>query len=360
MLEERARIAREIHDVLAHSLGALGIQIQAAKAVLTYHQDIGRAVEVLTTAQRMAADGLAETRRAVYALRADTLPLEEELGRLAEAHRTRYHGPVEFGIAGPARPLPPDATVALLRTAQEALVNAAKHAPGQGVVVRLDYEAHDVRLTIRNDVADGRADVCALACVLYQCLTAESPYPGDTLEEQVTGHLTVPPPKPCAVNPAVPAAFDEVIARGMAKDPELRYQTTRELAGAAAHALVAPAQAAVTLVAQPSEAATAPVGAEQKAHPRGVATLLRRRWKLAAVAGVICAVVAGVVVRVVPAGVVEGCAVLEDCEFRPVRRYPTVAAARITTIAAIRPNCTCRRWRRHHGGVVGSVRRGGS
>ena len=58
VLSERARIAREIHDVLAHSLGALGIQIQAARAVLTDHEDIGRAVEILTTAQRMAADGL--------------------------------------------------------------------------------------------------------------------------------------------------------------------------------------------------------------------------------------------------------------------------------------------------------------
>jgi signal transduction histidine kinase len=62
VLDERTRIAREIHDVLAHSLGALGIQIQAAKAVLTDHRDINRAVEVLTTAQRMAADGLTETR----------------------------------------------------------------------------------------------------------------------------------------------------------------------------------------------------------------------------------------------------------------------------------------------------------
>jgi hypothetical protein len=61
VLGERARIAREIHDVLAHSLGALGIQIQAARAVLTDQQDIDRAVEILLTAQRMAADGLTET-----------------------------------------------------------------------------------------------------------------------------------------------------------------------------------------------------------------------------------------------------------------------------------------------------------
>jgi signal transduction histidine kinase len=69
LLDERARIAREIHDVLAHSIGALGIQIQTARAVLTDHQDIDRAGEILTAAQKMAAEGLVETRRAVHALR---------------------------------------------------------------------------------------------------------------------------------------------------------------------------------------------------------------------------------------------------------------------------------------------------
>jgi hypothetical protein len=56
LLDERARIAREIHDVLAHSLGALGIQIQAARAVLTDRGDIAGADELLAEAQRMAAD----------------------------------------------------------------------------------------------------------------------------------------------------------------------------------------------------------------------------------------------------------------------------------------------------------------
>jgi signal transduction histidine kinase len=150
VLDERARIAREIHDVLAHSLGALGIQIQAAKAVLTDHKDIDRAVEALTTAQRMAADGLTETRRAVHALRVDTLPLGQELAAVADTHRQRYHVPVTLETSGVARTLQPDAVLALLRTAQEAMVNAAKHAPGQPVAVRLDYGENDVRLSVVN------------------------------------------------------------------------------------------------------------------------------------------------------------------------------------------------------------------
>jgi signal transduction histidine kinase len=155
LLDERSRIAREIHDVLAHSLGALGIQIQAARAVLADQGDIDRAGEILAAAQRMAAEGLVETRRAVHALRAGTLPLDEELARVSDTHAQRYHVPATFDVGGSPAPLPPDATVALLRVAQESLVNAAKHAAGQGVAVRLDYCDADVRLTVRNDLPPG-------------------------------------------------------------------------------------------------------------------------------------------------------------------------------------------------------------
>ena len=139
LLEERARIAREIHDVLAHSLGALGIQIQAARAVLTDHADTDKASEILAAAQRMATEGLVETRRAVQALRTDTLPLDEDLALVSDTYAQRYHVGVSFDTGGVPGPLPPDATIALLRIAQEALVNAAKHAAGQGVTVHLDY-----------------------------------------------------------------------------------------------------------------------------------------------------------------------------------------------------------------------------
>src|SRR6516164_8528504 len=94
LLDERARIAREIHDVLAHSLGALGIQIQAARAVL--HKDADQAGELLAAAQQMAAEGLVETRRAVHALRAGTLPFNEELALVTDTHAQRYHVPVSY------------------------------------------------------------------------------------------------------------------------------------------------------------------------------------------------------------------------------------------------------------------------
>jgi len=104
----------------AEQSAALGIQLQAVRAVLAEQGDTGRALSLLDQAQRMAKDGLAETRRAVHALRADTAGLDEQLAALVDTHRSRHHASVSFGIGGQPRPLPPEATIALIRTAQEA------------------------------------------------------------------------------------------------------------------------------------------------------------------------------------------------------------------------------------------------
>ncbi|GAA1270389.1 hypothetical protein GCM10009579_31220 [Streptomyces javensis] len=150
VLDERTRIAREIHDVLAHSLGALSIQIQAASALLTDHGDVDRAVSVLDGARRLTADGLTETRRAVHALRSDLAPLDEELATMADTHRQRHGVPVRLRVEGEPSPLPADQALPLFRTAQEALTNAAKHAPAQPVEVALAYEDEHVTLTVDN------------------------------------------------------------------------------------------------------------------------------------------------------------------------------------------------------------------
>jgi signal transduction histidine kinase len=153
-LDERARIAREIHDVLAHSLGALGLQIQVARAVLTERHDEEKADEILGQAQRMADEGLTETRRAVQALRGQTLPLSEGVAELCTDHEFRHSTAVSFTVGGEPRPLPADAQVAITRTAQEALVNAARHAPGRPVEISLDYSDDRTALTVRNYLDD--------------------------------------------------------------------------------------------------------------------------------------------------------------------------------------------------------------
>jgi signal transduction histidine kinase len=157
-LDERTRIAREIHDVLAHSLGALGVQIQVARAVLTDQNDVSRAVELLDQAHRMAIEGLTETRRAVHALRGDTLPLPAGLALLSADHQRQHGAPVTFEISGEPRPLSPDVGLAITRTAQEALVNTAKHAPRQPVDIRLDYASADTSLRITNQLSEDDHD----------------------------------------------------------------------------------------------------------------------------------------------------------------------------------------------------------
>jgi serine/threonine protein kinase, bacterial len=87
---------------------------------------------------------------------------------------------------------------------------------------------------------DARSDIYALACVLYECLTAKHAIGGYTLEQQIGNHLVAPPPQPSDTNPGLPGGFDTVIAKGMAKRPADRYDTAVELARAAREAVTTP------------------------------------------------------------------------------------------------------------------------
>ncbi|MEU2121975.1 serine/threonine-protein kinase [Nocardia niwae] len=98
-----------------------------------------------------------------------------------------------------------------------------------------------------NGIADARSDVYALTCVLCECLTGIPPYPSNSAEQQIAAHLTAAPPAPSLRRLDLPVGFDEVIARGMAKNPDDRYSTAGELAAAAGRALATvPAVAAGT------------------------------------------------------------------------------------------------------------------
>ncbi|MEO9222595.1 MAG: histidine kinase [Mycobacteriaceae bacterium] len=156
-LDERSRIAREIHDVLAHSLGALGIHLQVIRAVLD-EGDEDQARTMLSQAQRMASDGLVDTRRAVQALRGDTTRLDEQLATLIQTHRIRHRTTIELLIDGQPGTMAAEATVALVRTAQEALVNTAKHAAHQPVEVDLRYREDLVSVAISNALPDAAPD----------------------------------------------------------------------------------------------------------------------------------------------------------------------------------------------------------
>ena len=151
-LDERARIAREIHDVLAHSLAALTVQLETADALL----ESGRteqAHESVLRAGRLAREGMAETRRAIGALRGETLPLPDLIRMLARAYEVDLGAVVSVDVGGEPRDLRPDVGLALYRTAQEAITNVRKHAPAAPLTVRLYYGADDVGLDLTNGAA---------------------------------------------------------------------------------------------------------------------------------------------------------------------------------------------------------------
>lgn len=151
-LDERARIAREIHDVLAHSLAALSLQLDVADAMLESGRQ-NQAHDSVKRASRLAKEGMAETRRAVDALRGDTLPMPELLAVLGDGYRLDTGMETNVEIDGQPRELPADVSLTLYRTAQEAITNIRKHAPGAKIKIDLRYGTDDVELAVANGPA---------------------------------------------------------------------------------------------------------------------------------------------------------------------------------------------------------------
>ncbi|GAA5012438.1 sensor histidine kinase [Kitasatospora paranensis] len=150
-LAERARIAREIHDVLAHSLSAQLVHLEAARLMLDGGAERDRVRERVVAARRMAQEGLAETRQALSALRGELTPVGDFLVELTGREAAR------LVVEGSPRPVPAEPALAVRRVALEAVTNARKHAPGAAVTVRLAYLAGAVELEVRNTPGAGPA-----------------------------------------------------------------------------------------------------------------------------------------------------------------------------------------------------------
>lgn len=152
-LEERTRLAREIHDTLAQGLAGITVQLGAAQRARASAP--AAADEHLALAQQMARESLVEARRSVWNLRAPAL----ERGDIGDALRGLVERPDASGMErvftqqGAPWPLPPDAESALLRVAQAALANVAKHATAQQVAVVLEYTPDAAQLSIHDNGA---------------------------------------------------------------------------------------------------------------------------------------------------------------------------------------------------------------
>jgi signal transduction histidine kinase len=152
-LAERARIAREIHDVLAHTLSSLAVQLEGTRLLVEQRPGDPAAVAAVERAHRLASEGLAEARRAIGALRGDNLFGPDGLQRLVEDFGTATGTPSHFEVTGEPTPLGAEAQLALYRTAQEALTNVRKHAQhASSVDVRLSYADDGAELLVE-DVA---------------------------------------------------------------------------------------------------------------------------------------------------------------------------------------------------------------
>ncbi len=152
VLEERNRIAREIHDTLAQGFTGIVLQLEAAEQAL--ETDAVHAQQHLDRARTLAKESLNEARRSVWALRPqqlEQLPLETALNQETDRFSRDTGIPAGFVISGNKLALSPEIEIALLRICQEALTNVKKHARANQVEIKMIYEEKAVRLSVHDD-----------------------------------------------------------------------------------------------------------------------------------------------------------------------------------------------------------------
>jgi signal transduction histidine kinase/ligand-binding sensor domain-containing protein len=155
IIDERTRIARELHDTLAQGLAAVGIQLDTALSRLPDEPALGRVHRHMQLARSMVRSSLNEVRRSIWVLRAQTskaanglsISLQDNLSQLTadSGVSTTLH------VTGQPRPLPSEIERSLLRIAHEAVTNAVRHAAAKHVTVDLHFDAERIHLRVRDD-----------------------------------------------------------------------------------------------------------------------------------------------------------------------------------------------------------------
>ncbi|HZU76519.1 MAG TPA: PAS domain S-box protein, partial [Dehalococcoidia bacterium] len=150
-VEERQRLARELHDSVSQALYGIGLGAETARAML--ERDPARAAQPIEYVQQLARAGMAEMRALIFELRPESLAQEglvAALEKQAAATRARHQIAVDLAL-GSEPDLPLEAKEALYRIAQEAMHNTVKHARAKSVAVALVHDAREVALTVRDD-----------------------------------------------------------------------------------------------------------------------------------------------------------------------------------------------------------------
>jgi signal transduction histidine kinase len=168
-LEESTRIAREIHDVLAHSLAGLTIQLEATGTLIEHGAARDQILERVKRAHELAREGLRETRRAVGALRGEEPggpPAPAGIQALVTEYRSTSHAAVTISIEGEGDHLTGEIGQTLLRVVQESLTNVSKHAPGAAVTIALNGGGgpkDPIELVVDNGPAAAVSDASGLS-----------------------------------------------------------------------------------------------------------------------------------------------------------------------------------------------------
>lgn len=152
---ERGRLSREMHDVLAHSLSALALQLETTRLLARSRGVDEEVTQAVDRAHHLAASGLDEARRAIATERGDELPGPERIGALLDAFAEQSGLPVAIEVHGEPRELAPEARLAVYRTAQEALTNVRRHATAQRVEVELNYLPDSTVLVVEDHTVNG-------------------------------------------------------------------------------------------------------------------------------------------------------------------------------------------------------------
>lgn len=155
-LAERARLARELHDILAHCLSGLSLQLETARLLASKTGADARLADQITCARQQASNGMLSAQRALWALRGEGFPGLARLPDLVSDTASSWGVPIEFRAEGAPRPLSREAELAAYRTVQEALTNVAKHAGrGARVNVQLRWASDGLEILVADQGGDG-------------------------------------------------------------------------------------------------------------------------------------------------------------------------------------------------------------